>query len=178
MTDSPIASVSREFIRLANGRRISNGLLVWAAGIRAREVEIAPPVGRDAQGRIITNEFLEVPGHDGVFALGDCALALQDGKPLAATASVAVQQAKYAARRILNPAKSVPFRFRNRGDMASLGFMSGVCDIYGWHFRQFTAWLIWKLFKLAMMPRYKNRFQILSDWIIAMAFRRDTSRFS
>jgi len=178
MTDSPIASVSREFIRLASGRRISNGLLVWAAGIRAREVEITPPVNRDAQGRIVTDEFLEVPGHEGVFALGDCALSLQGGKPLAATASVAVQQAKYAARRILNPAKGVPFRFRNRGDMASLGFMSGVCDIYGWHLRQFTAWLVWKLFKLAMMPRYKNRFQILSDWIIAMAFRRDTSRFS
>lgn len=175
--ESPIAAVGRDFIRLAGGRRIANGLLVWSAGIKARDLEVYPGVERDGAGRIITNEFLQVPGFDGVSAIGDGALCMQDGKPLPATASVAVQQAQYAARRIIDPGIA-PFRFKSRGDMASLGFMFGVCDIYGWHFRKFSAWIMWKLFKLAMMPRYKNRFQILSDWLIAWVFRRDTSRLT
>jgi NADH:ubiquinone reductase (H+-translocating) len=177
MIESPISSVSRDFIRLASGRRIPNGLLVWAAGIRARDLAFDPLPEKDGSGRIIINEFLEIPGFEGVSAIGDGALCLQDGKTLPATASVAVQQARYAAERIMNPGPK-PFIFKNRGDMASLGFMFGVCDVYGWQFRKFLAWIMWKMFKLAMMPRYKNRFQILSDWLIAWAFRRDTSRLT
>jgi len=177
MIESPISSVTPDFIRLAGGRRIPNGLLVWAAGIRARDVGFEPLPERDGSGRIITNEFLEMPGFEGVAAIGDGALCIQEGRPLPATASVAVQQARYAAERIMNPGIK-PFVFKNRGDMASLGFMFGVCDIYGWHFRKFSAWIMWKMFKLAMMPRYKNRFQILSDWLIAWVFRRDTSRLT
>lgn len=177
MIESPIFSVNRDFIRLAGGRRIPNGLLVWAAGIKARELGFEPQPEKDASNRIMINEFLEIPGYEGISAIGDGALCIQDGKPLPATASVAVQQARYVAQRILNPGTK-PFTFQNRGDMASLGFMFGVCDIYGWQFRKFIAWIIWKMFKLAMMPRYKNRFQILSDWLIAWVFRRDTSRLT
>jgi len=177
MIESPISSVNRDFIRLASGRRIPNGLLVWAAGIRARELGFDPQPEREPSGRIAINEFLELPGFAGVSVIGDGALCIQEGKPLPATASVAVQQARYAAERTMNPGLK-PFVFKNRGDMASLGFMFGVCDVYGWQFRKFIAWIIWKFFKLAMMPRYKNRFQILSDWIIAWVFRRDTSRLT
>lgn len=177
MIESPISSVTPDFIRLASGRRVPNGLLVWAAGIQARDLSLEPMPERDGSGRIVTDEFLQIPGFEGISAIGDGALCIQDGKPLPATASVAVQQAKYAAQRIINPGIE-PFVFKNRGDMASLGFMFGVCDIYGWHFRKFIAWFMWKMFKLAMMPRYKNRFQILSDWLIAWAFRRDTSRLT
>lgn len=177
MIESPIASVGRDFIRLANGRRIPNGLLVWAAGIRTRDLGFEPPPQRDASGRIVIDEFLEIQGCEGVSVIGDGALCIQDGKPLPATASVAVQQARYAAERIVSPSLK-PFVFKSRGDMASLGFMFGVCDIYGWQFRKFLAWIMWKMFKLAMMPRYKNRFQILSDWLIAWLFRRDTSRLT
>lgn len=178
LTESPIAGVSREFIRLASGRRLSNGLLVWAAGIKARAIPVEPEVDRDKSGRFIIDQSLGVPGHEGVFAIGDCAVCVQDGKPLASTASVAVQQARYAAGKIMEPAYAAPFRFKYRGDMASLGFMSGVCDVYGWQLRKSIAWTFWKLFKLAMMPRYKNRFQIISDWLIAFIFRRDTSRLT
>ncbi len=147
------------------------------AGIRARDLAFDPVPERDASGRIITNEFLQIPGFEGIAAIGDGALCIQDGKPLPATASVAVQQARYTAERIINPGIK-PFVFKSRGDMASLGFMFGVCDIYGWQFRRLIAWIMWKMFKLAMMPRYKNRFQILSDWLIAWVFRRDTSRLT
>ena len=141
MVESPVSSVGRDFIRLASGRRIANGLLVWAAGVRARELGFEPVPELDGSGRIIINEFLEIPGFQGVSAIGDGALCLRDGKPLPATASVAVQHARYCADRIMNDGAK-PFVFNNRGDMASLGFMFGVCDIYGWHFRKFLAWIL------------------------------------
>ncbi len=58
----------------------------------------------------------------------------------------------------------------------SLGFMFGVCEIHGSHFKGWIAWFLWKAFKLAMLPRYKNRFQIVADWFITLLFKRDTSK--
>ena len=177
MLESPIAHVTGEYIRLQNGRKVPNGLLVWAAGLKARSLDINPPVDRDQMGRIIVDEHMEIPGFKDIHAIGDGARFLQGGQPLASTASVAVQQARYTAERIIDK-KGDPFRFNYRGDMASLGFMFGVCDIYGWQLRRFSAWFIWKFFKLAMMPKYKNRFQILSDWLITFIFKRDTARLA
>ena len=56
--------------------------------------------------------------------------------------------------------------------------MFGVCEVYGRQFKRIIAWFIWKFFKLAMLPRYKNRFQTLFDWLITFLFRRDTSKFT
>ena len=64
----------------------------------------------------------------------------------------------------------------NRGDMASLGFMFGVAEVYGWQFKGFPAWIRWKAFKLGMLPRLKNRFQNVADWMITLLFKRDTSK--
>ena len=91
-----------------------------------------------------------------------------------------MQQAAYVAGDIkdrIENRKSKPFKFNYRGDMASLGFMSGVSEVYGMKIKGFPAWMLWKAFKLAMLPRYKNRFQIMADWIITWLFKRDTSRF-
>ncbi len=68
------------------------------------------------------------------------------------------------------------WQISSRGDMASLGFMFGVCEIYGWLFKGSIAWFLWKAFRLAMLPRYKNRFQVVADWLITLAFKRDTSK--
>ena len=125
------------------------------------------------------NEYLEIPGYHGVYLIGDGALFRKDGIPLPCTASVAVQEAKYVAQNILlhsQKKEAPPFRFHYRGDMASLGFMFGVAEVYGWKFKGFPAWIIWKAFKLGMLPRVKNRLQIVADWLITLLFKRDTSK--
>lgn len=111
--------------------------------------------------------------------IGDAALFVEEKSPLPPTASVAVQEARYVAQslRLRMEKKEVPvFQFHYRGDMASLGFMFGVCEIHGRHFKGWMAWFLWKAFKLAMLPRYKNRFEIVADWLIALVFKRDTSK--
>jgi NADH dehydrogenase len=180
MLNSQITSVDEKCIMLKDGTCIPTGILVWAAGIKAPDLEFKGDVGRDSSGRIIVDVNLQIPGNPGVFVIGDFARVEEKGKPLASTASVAVQQASYVAKAIMNSAqnrKTPTFKFNYRGDMASLGFMSGVSEVYGIKIKGFPAWMLWKAFKLAMLPRYKNRFQILADWIITWMFKRDTSRF-
>lgn len=178
LLNCPIQGVDRDSIQLKD-RTIRNGILVWTAGVKANDLAIAPDVNRDINGRITVNDHLEIPGYPGVYVIGDAALLVKDKRPLPPTASVAVQEAKYVAQSIrlqIDRKEIPPFEFHYRGDMASLGFMFGVCEIHGWHFRGWIAWFLWKAFKLAMLPRYKNRFQIVADWLITLFFKRDTSK--
>jgi NADH dehydrogenase len=178
LLNCPIQGVDRDSIQLKD-RTIRNGILVWTAGVKANDLAIAPDVNRDINGRITVNDHLEIPGYPGVYVIGDAALLVKDKRPLPPTASVAVQEAKYVAQSIrlqIERKEIPPFEFHYRGDMASLGFMFGVCEIHGLHFRGWIAWFLWKAFKLAMLPRYKNRFQIVADWLITLFFKRDTSK--
>jgi NADH dehydrogenase len=178
LLDSPIQWVNQDYIGLKDGK-ISNGILVWAAGVKARSLPLNPEQRRDVNNRIAVNEHLEIPGHRGVYLIGDGAVFINNGISLPPTASVAFQQAKFVAQNILlrsQKREPPPFRFHDRGDMASLGFMFGVAEVYGRQFKGFPAWIIWKAFKLGMLPRYKNRFQIVADWLITLLFKRDTSK--
>lgn len=178
LLNSPIQAVDQNSIHLKGGQ-IPKGILVWAAGVKARDFLLTPEVKRDPNSRLQVNHMLEIPGYSGVYVIGDAALFFEEKTPLPPTASVAVQEARYVAQSIflrLEKKDAVPFRFHYRGDMASLGFMFGVCEIHGWRFKGWMAWFLWKAFKLAMLPRYKNRFQIVADWLITLVFKRDTSK--
>ena len=178
LLNSPIQNVNKDTIYLKDVK-ISNGILVWAAGVKARHLPLSPEQKRDPNNRITVDEYLEMPGYRGVYLIGDGALFINNGVPLPPTASVAVQEAKYIAENILlrsQKKEPPPFRFRYRGDMASLGFMFGVAEVYGRQFKGLPAWIIWKAFKLGMLPRVKNRFQIVADWLITLLFKRDTSK--
>ena len=179
LLDTPIQWVDKDSIGLKDGQEVPNGILVWAAGVRARYLSLNPEQKSDLNNRIHVNERLEIPGYPTVHVIGDAALVSRNGTPLPPTASVAVQEAKYVAQNILfhfQKKEPPPFRFRYRGDMASLGFMFGVAEVYGRQFKGFPAWIIWKVFKLGMLPRHKNRFQIVADWLITLLFKRDTSK--
>jgi NADH:ubiquinone reductase (H+-translocating) len=178
LLNSPIQGVSQDYIDL-KGKRLLRGIFVWAAGVKTRHLPFDPEQNRDLNNRITVNEHLEIPGCPGVYLIGDGAIFKKNGIPLPSTASVAVQEAKYVAQTILlhsQKKEAQPFRFHYRGDMASLGFMFGVAEVYGWKFKGFPAWIIWKAFKLGMLPRVKNRFQIVADWLITLLFKRDTSK--
>ncbi|MCK5554359.1 MAG: FAD-dependent oxidoreductase, partial [Deltaproteobacteria bacterium] len=181
LLNSPIQWATEDSIGLEDGKEIPFGILVWTGGVKAGAISLGPEVKRDRSGRIIVDGHLEIPGYPGIFAIGDGAHFRQNGDPLPPTASVAVQEARYVAQKLLLGMKEreiPPFHFNCRGDMASLGFMFGVAEVYGRHFKGFIAWILWKLFKLAMLPRYKTRFQIVADWLITLAFRRDTSKLT
>ena len=181
LLNSMIQWANEDSIGLQNGSEIPMGLLVWAGGVKACDLSLRPEVERDQSGRIIVDDHLAIPGYPWIFVIGDGSHLSQRGDPLPPTASVAVQEARYVAQNLLpriQKREIPPFKFHYRGDMASLGFMFGVSEVYGWNFKGFIAWIQWKLFKLAMLPRYKTRFQIIADWLITLAFKRDTSKLT
>lgn len=162
LLDSPIQWVNQDYIGLKDGK-ISNGILVWAAGVKARPLPLNPEQRRDVNNRITVNEHLEIPGHRGVYFIGDGAVFINNGIPLPPTASVAVQEAKFVAQNILLRSQKKelpPFRFHDRGDMASLGFMFGVAEVYGRQFKGFPAWIIWKAFKLGCFHCTRTGFKL------------------
>jgi NADH dehydrogenase len=178
LLNSPVQAIDQDIIRLKD-RQIPKGILVWAAGVKARDLQLVPEADRDINGRLAVSRTLEIPGYPGVYVIGDAALLAEEKSPLPPTASVAVQEARYVAQSLrlhIEKKETPPFQFHYRGDMASLGFMFGVCEIHGRHFKGWLAWFLWKAFKLAMLPRYKNRFQIVADWLITLVFKRDTSK--
>ncbi len=111
---------------------------------------------------------LTVPGHKNIFALGDTALALQNGKPLPGLAPVAIQEAKYVASviedRIAHKAHPQPFHYFDKGTMATVGRSFGVVDIGFLHFTGFLAWLTWLVVHILFLIGARNRLMVLLQY--------------
>ncbi len=101
--------------------RLSGATVVWGAGIRAADGAAWLGGTSDRSGRIAVAANLAVPGHEGVYALGDVALLVLDGRPLPALAQVAQQQGAHLGRELRVRAVARPFRYRSRGDTAVIG---------------------------------------------------------
>jgi NADH dehydrogenase len=143
--------------------------VIWAAGV------LASPLGKtlgapvDRAGRVLVAPDLTVPGHPEVFAIGDLA-ALKDarGEPLPGTAPVAMQQGEWAAAnigRLMAGRRTRPFRYRDRGNMATIGRNSAVADIRGLRLTGFLAWLTWAGVHVLNLIGFRNRVLVALQWL-------------
>ena len=135
-----------------------------------RSLEI--PLSRD--GRIIVDDRLRVPGVDGVFALGDCAVS-QD-KPLAMLAQVANQQGKYLGK-VFNKDMDKPFSYIFMGSMAQLGTRKAVADLNGPILMGLPAFLAWRSAYWVYQVSITNKILLAMYWFKADWFGRDISKF-
>ena len=164
------ASVSRydgERVVLQGGEVIPARTLVWAAGVQA--APLVEGLGeRGPQARVRVAETLELPGHPGVYVVGDAAwLPGADGTPLPMMAPVAEQQADCAAANIARTVRGEPqrpFRYRNRGSMATIGRNAAVAHVGGLAFSGFFAWLAWLLLHIVELIGFRNRLVVLINW--------------
>ncbi len=156
--------------------RIPARTVLWAAGVQAssfgRKVAEALGVETDRAGRIPVGSDLTVAGHPEVFILGDLAIATrQGGKPVPGVAPAAIQEGTYAARAIgrqLRGEARQPFKYRDRGDVAVIGRLSGVADIR-WlgRFGQmsgFLAWGMWLGIHIVYLIGFANRLVVIIRW--------------
>jgi NADH dehydrogenase len=123
------------------------------------------PLGR--QGRLAVRPTLQVAGYPEIFVAGDLAEAARTGAPLPMTAPVATQQGAWAAhnlRRLLAGRLPEPFRFRDRGAMATIGRNGAVAWLFGRSFTGFAAWLIWLAVHLFNLIGLRNRLLVLLAW--------------
>ena len=163
---------------LDDGAVIQTRTLVAAIGSAPNRLLDKTPVGRDQRGRVVVNETLAVPGHPGLWAVGDCAAVpdLHGGGTCPPTAQYALRQARHLARNILaeirgNPLR--PFSHKNLGVFVPLGRRSAAADLRGLKLSGFLAWWLYRTYYLLQLPRLERKLRVVTDWTLELAFRRD-----
>jgi NADH dehydrogenase len=148
--------------------------VVWAAGVTAPKMLATMGVETDKSGRIVVAPDLSVPGHPNVFVLGDAANAksADTGQPVPGLAPAAIQMGKYVGGIIRDevcagvaPDKRRPFRYKDKGIMATIGTHRAVADIKGWRFGGVLAWLAWSLIHLMFLIGFRTKFFVMAGWI-------------
>ena len=141
------------------------------------------PLAKTRDGRLQVNEFFEVEGARGVYALGDNAAQIDphNGSPYVATAQVAIRQAKALAgvlEATLTGRAKQPFRFRVLGEMVPLSRRTAVADLRGFKLVGFPAWFIWKTVYMLKLPTLASRLRVVLDWTVELFFERDVSELT
>ncbi|HET6562490.1 MAG TPA: NAD(P)/FAD-dependent oxidoreductase [Marmoricola sp.] len=150
--------------------RIETVTKVWAAGVQASPLgkTLAEQSGAplDRSGRIGVNPDLTLPGHPEVFVVGDM-ISLDN---LPGVAQVAIQGAKYAAKEISNRVENKPpqkpFKYFDKGSMATISRFSAVAMVGKLRITGFLAWLMWLAVHLVYLTGFKNRFTTLVKWTV------------
>jgi NADH dehydrogenase len=161
-------------------RRIPTWCKVWAAGIAASPLgrHLAEQAGAetDRTGRVKVNPDLTLPGHPEVFLVGD--LVTLDGLP--GVAQVAMQGGKHAAKQIMRRLKGQetgqPFRYFDKGNLATVSRFHAVADIKGFRLAGFLAWLVWLGVHIFYLIGFKNRVTTLFHWAITFVSRGRSER--
>ena len=152
---------------------IATQTVLWAAGVRASRLGqvLADRAGAtlDRAGRVIVEPDLSVPGHPDIHVIGDLAsFGHQNGKPLPGVAPVAMQQGRYVAnliRKKLRGETVAPFRYFNKGNLATVGRNKAVAEFGRLHISGFLAWFTWVFVHLMYLVEFENRLLVLVEWI-------------
>lgn len=151
------------------GDRIVASTVVWAAGVCASPAAAWLDAAADKAGRVIVGADLALPGTDDIFVIGDTAAVVDAaGRSVPGIAPAAKQQGRHAARsivaRLLGGRSPGPFRYRNLGNLATIGRKSAVVDL-GWlRLSGTTAWLLWSAAHIYFLIGFRNRLLVLANW--------------
>ena len=160
--------------------RVAARTAIWAAGVTAsglaRKLAGEAGIDVDRAGRVAVEPDLTLPGHPEVLALGDMVhVGAADGRPpLPGLAPVAMQQGRYAARLVrarLRGRDHAPFRYLDKGNLATIGRSKAVADVKGVHLSGFPAWATWLLVHIAYLIGFQNRALVLLRWTVSFVTR-------
>jgi NADH dehydrogenase len=173
-----ITACDDDAVCLAGGAVLSSQTLVWTAGVTPNPLLATADLPRDAGGRILVDETLEVAGRPAIYAFGDCAAVGNPatGRPCPPTAQYAIRQARVAADNIaarIRGGRARGFSYRPLGVLASLGRRSAVAEILGLKFSGFFAWWLWRTIYLMKLPGVERKARVVIDWTLDLFFPRD-----
>ncbi len=160
ITDEGV-QVGEDFIAARN--------MIWAAGNQASPLIKTLDIPLDRQGRALVEPDLSIPDHSEIFVIGDAACIIgKDGKPLPAIATTAIQQGRYVGkiiRRQIAKEKRRPFRYFDKGGIATIGKNKAVGYFRGMHFKGLFAWLLWGFIHIFYLVSYRSQFAVMLDWV-------------
>ena len=175
--NTKVTGVSGDDIALSDGTTITSRTLIWTAGTSPNPLLETLPCSKE-RGRILVNEYLEVPEWPGVWALGDCAMVpdRKTGRAHPPTAQHAVREGTILARNLLaklHGGTQQPFAFSTLGQLASIGRRTGVASVMGLNFSGFIAWWMWRTIYLSKLPRFEKKVRVALDWTLDLLFSKD-----
>lgn len=172
-----VTRVGAQDVQLDSGEIIAGGTVVCTIGTAPNPLVDALPAIKN-RGRLVVDADFSLPGHPGVWALGDCAAVVNahDGAIAPPTAQFAEAEARQLAANILARLDGRPpraFRYRPRGQLASIGHNKAVAEVFGLRLAGFIAWLLWRGFYLLRIPTFARKARLFLEWNWAMFFPPD-----
>lgn len=161
------AVVTGEGVILQDGSSLGSSTVLWTAGVRGSPLAEASGLPAGADGRVAVLPSLQVPGHPEVYVIGDLARFERDGRPLPFTAPPAIQEGVAAASNILRQTRDlppVPFDYKDRGALATVGRTAAVAYVGGRQFRGFGAWALWLGVHIFNLIGFRNRILVMVNW--------------
>jgi NADH:ubiquinone reductase (H+-translocating) len=168
-TDTLVTAIDEDGVSVGD-ERIRSQSVFWAAGNAASPLARTLDAPLDKVGRVLVEPDLSVPGDPRVFVIGDVAAVKQtDGEWVPGVAPAATQMGKHAARNIralVEGKASQPFRYLNKGDLATIGRHKAVASFGGGRFRVagYPAWFLWLFVHIMYLVGFRNRISVMLQW--------------
>jgi NADH dehydrogenase len=168
-------------VHCSDGEIIPAELLVWAAGVSPSPILKKLPL-QLARDRVVVDSTLEVPGHPGIWAAGDCAaVADPESKlPYPPTAQHALREGKVIGKNIelrLKGQEPKPFQYKAPGQLAAIGRRTGVARIFGLKFSGIIGFMLWRSVYLMKLPRSEKKLRVALQWALDAIFERDLGQY-
>ncbi|MFC3550646.1 NAD(P)/FAD-dependent oxidoreductase [Lysobacter cavernae] len=171
VTGAPVSAIDAHGYTLDHGGQgtvfVPARTVLWAAGVAASGLGALLGNQRDRAGRVLVEPDLSVPGRPEIFVAGDLASVQQDGKPVPGVAPAAKQmgaQVAHAIRARLAGQAATPFRYRDFGNLATIGRMAAVVDLHGFKLSGLLAWWFWLLVHVMFLIGFRNRLIVMINW--------------
>ena len=164
---SLVTDVAPGEVRLDDGEVIRAHTVIWAAGNAASPLGASLGAEIDKVGRVHVAPDLSIPEHPEVFAIGDMVTLTTNGRPVPGVAPAAMQMGPHAARNIrrtLEGRDRVPFRYRNKGDLATIGRHRAIADFGVLQVTGGAAWWFWLFLHIMYLAGFRNRLSVLIEW--------------
>ena len=166
-TNSIVTRVEPDAVYIGE-ERIPTRTVFWAAGNAASPLGATLGAPLDRVGRVMVEADLSIPGHPDVFVIGDLALVVrEDGRPVPGVSPAAMQEGRTAARnirRMIGKRPTIPFRYRNKGDLAVIGRSRAIADFGRVQFSGRIAWLLWLFVHIMYLVGFRNRISVFVQW--------------
>ncbi len=167
ITGAMVSVVNEREVRIGD-RVIATRTVLWGAGVQASPLAKSLGVPLDRAGHVLVERDLTVPGHKNVFVIGDLAAVKQaDGSFVPGVAPAAIQEGQFTA---LNVERAVagqplrPFRYRDKGSLATIGRAAAVADFGKFKLSGFLAWFAWLAIHIFFLIGFRNRFLVITQW--------------
>jgi NADH dehydrogenase len=169
ITSEAVTNCDRHGVSLARGERIEAACVLWAAGVQASPAAEWLGVERDRAGRIVVDDFLQVPSLSNVFVIGDTALVRSEGAQVPGLAPAAKQMGRYVGKHIAAIASGAhpgrPFVYHHQGDLATIGRKAAVVAFTRIRFKGLLGWLVWSVVHIYFLIGARNRAVVAINWV-------------